>query len=561
MLSTLYIALAISAFFIQPSGAATCDTTAPEFSWDNVEPEESLVWHSCYSDKECARLKVPLDYENPDGASAAIAIIRIRHTAEPYHGPILLNPGGPGASGITFIRDAGEFLLKTVGPEFDVVGFDPRGIKFSTPRPAPFTSRVDRELWNVAYDPGSANASDSALARLWAHSTLFGNLAEARDDGSLRFFTTDYVARDMLQILGAYGQEKLQFWGFSYGSVLGAVFSAMFPDKVGRVIIDGVMDAEDYFATRWATSLLDADKALLAFAEGCVAAGPKACAFYSPSASEILANIDTISTALRARPLPVFVPEWNVGGGVDFSFLRAVLIAALYSPYTDFPVLAQGLADLQRGNATSLFRFVSERGHRTAPFQCGCGEEEGQFESVPEFAFICNDGAKVSPDFADVVKFYRELQRVSSFADVWAHLHTRCVAWPDFPKTHFQGPFVANTSHPLLVIGNTADPVTPLTSAKKMAQGFTGAVVLTQDSVGHASTAAPSVCTSKFVRAYFVNGTLPAEGTVCPVDAVLFPDAGENTRRSAMSEEDREIVEAGMQLARTVAALRQGKPL
>ncbi|KAF7325597.1 Abhydrolase-4 domain-containing protein [Mycena kentingensis (nom. inval.)] len=456
MLSKLYVVLAIGASLVKSGGAATCNT--PEFSWEQVEPKESLVWQACYSGKECARLKVPLDYENPEDASAAIAIIRLRHTSETYRGPVLFNPGGPGGSGVTFVRDGGEVLAQIVGPEFDLVGFDPRGVKFSTPRPAPFASRVDYELWNTGIRPASVNTTDSALARLWADSTLFGEFAGARDDGSLRFFTTDYVSRDMVQILEAYGEEKLQFWGFSYGSLLGAVFSAMFPDKVGRVIIDGVVDAEDYFATKWINNLLDADKAYRAFAEGCVAAGPKACAFYSSSASEILSTIDAIANALRARPLPVFVPEWNVGGVVDFSFLRVMIFAALSSPYTDFAVLAQGLADLQKGNATSLFRYASEQGQRTAPFQCGCGEEETQFDEAPEWAFICNDGAKLSPDFEEVMQHFEELRAVSSFADVWANLHTRCIAWPDFPKTNFRGPFVANTSHPLLLIGNTIDP-------------------------------------------------------------------------------------------------------
>ncbi|KAF7308918.1 Abhydrolase-4 domain-containing protein [Mycena kentingensis (nom. inval.)] len=534
------------------NGAPSC---SPDFSWEKLAPSKDLVWTECYDGKECARLEVPLDYENPDKTTATIPIVRLRHTSETYRGPILVNPGGPGLSGVDMVLQMGDLLAQVVGPEFDLVGFDPRGTARSTPRPAPFFTRTEYELFDPEHGFASVNASEDGLARLWARSTLFGELAAERDDGSLRFFTTDYTARDMLRIVQAYGEEKLQYWAVSYGSLLGQVFSTMFPDKVGRVIIDGIVDADDYFATKWVNNLLDSDKALQAFADGCVSAGPNDCAFYSPSASTIISNIDALYASLHARPLPVLLPGSNTGGVFTFSNLRYTVFHALYSPYALVAPLAQGLAELQKnGDATTLFSLFIQMQNSVnpTPFEpCGCGDSaaEQQFVSFPEYSIICNDGERVSPKYEDLVDFYAGLRQLSSFADVWNEFHARCMAWPDFPKTNFRGPIVANTSFPLLIIGNTIDPVTSLWAAKKTSKGLNGSVVLTQDSIGHTSISGASVCTAKYVREYFFNGSLPPVDTVCPVVTPLFPGSAEVEKLDTGSKEDSELLKAVVELA------------
>ncbi|KAJ7165904.1 TAP-like protein-domain-containing protein [Mycena filopes] len=533
-----------------------------EFAWETIVPSEKLIWTDCYSTFQCARLKVPLDYSNPDsGASAAIAMRRLHskvpHDSPDYRGPILLNPGGPGGSGVDFVATWGPQISTIAGPEFDIIGFDPRGISRSTPRIS-FYGRAEREIWggwgNRA-QVASMNASADTLARTWARAIVDGTLAGERDvDGSLRFMNTDHTARDMLRIVQAHGQEKLQYWGFSYGSVLGATFASMFPDSVGRLIIDGVVDSENYFAVEWSNNLLDTDKAWTHFLTGCVAAGPppSGCAFYAPTPAAIQAKVDALYASLRARPIPV---RTDIAFGVaDYSMLRRTILTALYSPYAKFPPLAQALADLSVGNATALFKMSSE-----APgFECACDPGEYRFEGVTEAgtAVLCNDGRRIPRDFDGVVEHYKELSKISSFADLWEPVRMGCLAWPEFPKTHFQGPFVANTSFPLLLIGNTADPVTPLWTAKKMSQGFAGSVVLTQDSVGHCSLSAPSLCTQQHVRRYFQDGVLPAPGTVCPVLAPPFPVRGsENVEREAqaqavLSAADRTLLEAVTKVAR-----------
>ncbi|KAJ6480976.1 TAP-like protein-domain-containing protein [Mycena sanguinolenta] len=529
------------------------------FSWESISPTDKLVWTDCYSNQQCARLKVPLDYSRPDDASAAIALIRtpsaVPHDSPSYRGPVLVNPGGPGGSGVDFVASAGPLLSTIIGPEFDIIGFDPRGVARSTPRISFFASRAERQIWSVeSAGISSVNSSADALARGWARGIVLGQQAARQDDASLRFMTTDHTARDMLRIVQAHGREKLQYWGFSYGSILGATFAAMFPQHVGRLVIDGVMDAEDYYATKWSKNLFDADKAWMSFIDGCVAAGPSACALHAPTSAEIVAKVDKIYASLRARPIPVRTD--NASGLIDWNLVRGVLFSSLYSPYAFFSTGARILADLYQGNGTSLFEILQQQ----PAFQCACDPSEYQFERLPEalYGLLCNDGERISPEYEDVVAHYERLSETSSWADVWAFLRMPCLDWPDFPKNHFRGPFVANTSFPLLLVGNTMDPVTPLWAAKKMSEGFAGSVVLTQDSPGHCSIASVSLCTFKHIREYFIDGTLPEPGTVCAVDIPLFPpspapDTADEEQTqvrfvNALSAADRNLFEAAKEL-------------
>ncbi|KAJ6510771.1 Alpha/Beta hydrolase protein, partial [Mycena sanguinolenta] len=513
--------------------------------WPQISPTDELIWTDCSAMRTTE--STTRFSSRPDDASAAIALIRtpsaVPHDSSSYRGPVLINPGGPGGSGVDMVAAAGALLSRIIGPEFDIVGFDPRGVSRSIPR--------------ISASIASVNSSADALARGWARGILLGQRAGKQDDGSLRFMTTDHTARDMLRIVQAHGREKLQYWGFSYGSVLGATFAAMFPQHVGRLVIDGVMDAEDYYATKWSKNLFDADKAWMSFIDidGCVAAGPSACALYASTSAEIIAKVDKIYASLRTCPIPVRTN--NASGLIDWTFVRGVIFGSLLSPYAFFSTEARILEDLYQGDGTSLFEITQ---HPAS--QCACDPSEYQFERLPEalYGVLCNDGERISPDYDDVAGHYERLSETSSWADMWALLRMPCLCVPSRP-------FVANTSFPLLLVGNTMDPVTPLWAAKKMSEGFAGSVVLTQDSPGHCSIASVSLCTFKYIREYFLDGTLPESGTVCAVDIPLFPpspapgtafaDADEDQAQArfvnALSVADRNLFEAAKELVGIVS--------
>ncbi|KAJ7262471.1 TAP-like protein-domain-containing protein [Mycena rebaudengoi] len=526
----------------------------PDFEWTKLEPSESLNWSPCYSGLECARFQVPLDYSTPDNGVAAIALVKYASTApkSQYLGPILINPGGPGSSGVEVVLQVGSAFATILGAQFDLIGFDPRGVSYSTPQISNFRTDAERSLWSAASPPTelSLNASDTVIQDKWARAQLLGTLAKERDvtENLLLHVTTDNVARDMLRITEAFGFAKLQYWGFSYGTVLGATFATMFPDKVGRIILDGVMDADEWFAANLTSSMVDADKSLQTFFDGCAAAGPEACAFYAPTAADIAANLTALTNALKENPIPVIT---NVSYGIfDFSQLRTFIFVATYTPYQRFQPLAQGLAQLAAGDAGPLYAFLGD----TPPFECPNTTAPAFHPNSVEanIAIMCGDGTPVTDSVSQIRNFYAQEARLTSFADSSVSRRVSCSGWKVHREGRFMGPVgAANTSFPLLVIGNTADPVTPLSHARRTASAFPGAVLLTQDSPGHTSQAAQSLCTIQHIGQYFQNGTLPEAGTLCPVDQELFPKPSASTavRRSI---QDSELLEAGRQIAEAV---------
>ncbi|KAJ6484076.1 TAP-like protein-domain-containing protein [Mycena sanguinolenta] len=514
---------------------------ASDFDWSKVKASKELNWVPCYdSGLECTRLEVPLDYSAPNTSAAGIAIVKYSSTGlkSAYLGPILFNPGGPGVSGVDAIVESGADFSAIFGAQYDIVGFDPRGqcsIHYSTPAASFFATDVDRAQWE---HPGvdttypSLNTSADVIPTQRARYQLLGMLAKMQDSGNiLQHITTDNVARDMLSITEAFGYEKLQYWGVSYGSVLGATFASMFPDKVGRLIIDGVMDGQSWYSCNITESMTDTDATLQTFFDGCAAAGPETCPFYAPTAAAIAANLKALSSSLIEAPIPVFT---NISYGLfTYTYLRNVLFTALYSPYKQFPLLAQGLADLATGNATILYQMAED-----APYECPSGsapnavefDQNDQEASIPT---ACGDGPVYSDTVSQLRESYEIGANLSSFWDMFGNWRLRCAGWKVHRDGHFMGPMGAlNTSFPLLVVGNTADPVTPHLWALRTSSYFPGSALLTFDAPGHTSLTAVSSCITTHMRQYFQNGTLPAAGTVCSPDQELFPSPSSNETSS-----------------------------
>ncbi|KAK6971968.1 Abhydrolase-4 domain-containing protein [Favolaschia claudopus] len=455
---------------------------------------------------------------------------------------------------------------EVLGPQFDLVGFDPRGVSRSTPRASFFDTQAERIQFSSLL---SLNASEDAFGRTYARYILQSSLVGARDDGSLRFINTESTARDMLKIVQAHGREKIQYWGFSYGSVLGATFAAMFPDKVERLIIDGIEDPEDYYSTSW-MNLKDTQKTWNTFLDGCVAAGPDACALYEPTSSAIQAKVDALTQQLKTRPMPaaaslsLSAPSYHV---VDYTLLRETIFNAMYHPYEGFQQLASALHELSLGNASALYEMSAGAGLYPPPYHCPANASDAAKEEFfdvqdGEFALVCNDGATVSTDYSDVTAKYEELCASSPWCDLWP-VRLSCLGWPEYLKNNNTLSFTTNTSFPILVVSNTADPVTPHANGVKVSKGFAGSVLLTQDSPGHCSVAAPSTCTFSHIAAYFVNGTLPAADTICPVDsdAELFPSAqGNATQKPAVASLSKTEKTREEELSAAVRTLAQSAP-
>ncbi|KAF5365425.1 hypothetical protein D9758_010839 [Tetrapyrgos nigripes] len=478
------------------------------FDWNSTEPTTNLSWVDCYSGYQCSRFRVPLNYSDPEnGQSAVIAVIKLpaQGSASEYGGSIFSNPGGPGVSGVNYVLESGRRVQSIVGSQFDVISFDPRGVNFSTPRISVFHSEEEQSDWAL-HEPADSNSTQEALPEAWARYQAFGEFALSRDTGILNFVSTANVARDMLGMAEALGLEKLHFYGTSYGTYLGAVFASMFPDRVGNFVLDGCLDMDGALNNDLASLIVDTDKSMQTFYDSCHSAGPDSCPFYSSSPSEIEAALNDIYETVRLQPVPV--SSGDTFGVLTYDRLRGAILAALEYPPL-FPTLAEGLAELQAGNGTIIY-------HSGTATVAGLS-----WDAL--VAIWCSD---TNPSDADAEQLRQYMSKINStFAGMESlPMMNRCAGWKYHPDERFKGPFGGNTSSPLLLIGNTADPITPLSQAKKTSSVFPGSIVLTQDSPGHTTTGTNSTCTHQHIAAYFANGTLPEEGTVCSLDEPLFPD-------------------------------------
>lgn len=564
-----------------------------DFHWGAVEPSPVLQYTKCYGSFECARLEVPLDWSNLSNPyHVTLAIIRLPAVVdiadESFGGTIVINPGGPGGSGTDIVLQSGKGAQRIVDSDkhFEILSFDPRGMKFSTPSTACLNDDAARTaLMTMMTDVGDIETSKHAFDVKWSIGTGLGRLCEQTSNGKFpdgtnihQFVSTALVARDMVEIVDQIhvhlqreltqrrksrqdhqipiptASEKktplLNYWGLSYGTYLGNTFASMFPERIGRMVLDGVVDADDYAATGWTSNLQDNNKTWAKFFDYCFEAGPR-CALYGEAVKgpgEIRTKVEDFLSALKDDPLPLIAND-NVYL-LTYFILKANIHLCLYFPNMLWPLLAISLRSLLDGEtakaasvfqSAALWRQSSGKFAPSTPFLYGPDRSSGQLHDntepdtlgyawQPEAAVsvLCGDGDDITYySKAEFAEFASQLESQSPLVgSIWAEIPMHCTHWPAAVRpssaNRFTGPFRSNLSDydphasPLLFIANTADPVTPLRNALKMSEQHEGSVVLTQDVPGHCSGEVnPSFCTFEALKQFFGNGTLPKPGLVC----------------------------------------------
>jgi pimeloyl-ACP methyl ester carboxylesterase len=605
-----------------------------QFRWNNIIPSQTLEYSPCFDSYQCARLSVPLNWnattiEQDNGPRVAIAIIKlpakIPVTDSRYGGPVILNPGGPGESGInqvltdgkniqTIIDDpltpTNENANSTSEKYFDIISFDPRGVNNTTPGLRCFPNAFNQHSWLLTYtDYGLLWDSESIVGMEWARAAALGASCSQERHGEeiLRYANTPQVVEDVVELIEkegewrareaqtlmsangrinstiaaailertAYqpGREKLQYWGMSFGTVIGSTFAAMHPDRVGRVVIDGVVDPADHYAGAWLTQLQNSDAVVTELCRACFEAGPKNCTLFTgSSAADVEDRFTRAMMSLKASPLPVVLPSTNtsIGGTllgpdiITYGDVHLYLLSGMYFPFAMAEELFNLVHALESRNTTlpKLANLVALKQAKLVPDDC---EQSGPLsdQCIPYVSMMgsfqsisCMDGGggptNLTRDkFHDyLVKLRAQSQWVSPS---WARNKLVCLGH-DFPPAwrpdlDFVNRQLQNTSHSLLIIGNTHDPVTPIGNAHRISTLFPGSVVLRQDSEGHCSHSNPSLCTAKVVREYFQTGELPREGTVCEPDFRPFVGCSRNDSCHLEDVEDKKLLEAMVELA------------
>ncbi|CAE6527676.1 unnamed protein product [Rhizoctonia solani] len=546
----------------------------------------TISWSTCpdVNSTQCALFEVPMDYTNPNSSSTVSIFLRKYPATAPSDqrlGSILVNPGGPGGSGSASVA--------VLGARFSTM-VDGRAVNLTGPPTAchdteyKFAQRVYQVNLQGAPFPHVEEAGETAhVAKLSAiqssHRTACienGNYEMLRNSGTVA------VAKDMERIVQALGEDGLNYLGYSYGTILGATFAAMRPHLVKRMVLDGVSDAEAYYTDtlEWGRRGIQATpKTFAGFISTCIDAGPTQCALAVTKDNEtetiegLTKRLDGLYTKLGKEPL-VVGDSLTGPGSIEAQNVQTTIFGAMYNPRF-WSVLAQAgiaLAALEQGDGRDFYSVVNSLIYGAVPepynqnvFNRSMQKIDGVSREAM-YPIMCGDAPRLNITVQEYADYFREMGKLSPLGEQWALIMGGCREWPFRATERYTGPWTVEkglnkTRFPILFVSMDADPVTPLDSAVKMSRGFgsESGSLLIQQGFGHPSYAHPSLCTIKHVVDYFVNGTVPKNGTYCtPEPGFIHPTNSTQSKRLMLSRRDRELLEAAKEMGRANSWLTFG---
>lgn len=477
----------------QPLDPADPVGSPPELALERFY-DQKISWEPCRSDKLCTTVDVPLDYARPEGKSISLSLLKVPASSKrPRVGSLVVNPGGPGGSGVEFAARSSMYFGPEIQSAFDIVGFDPRGVGRSTP----VDCASDRELDAlVAADPAPDTEQERAEAEQLA-AELGRGCAEAGDLAA--HMSTIEVARDMDIIRSLLGDRQLSYFGASYGTFLGATYADLFPKRIGRMVLDGAVDPS---LSAEETSLVQAEgfeTALRSYVGSCVDEG--GC-FLGETVDAGVERIDSFLTEVEQRPL-------ETSGKRRLAIGNAVLgvWAPLYEQdYWD--LLDRALESAFDGDGTTLLALSDSYTSRGAD-----GYLDNSLEAL--YAVNCLDAGEPIPISQVPGKVDRFEQVSPTFGSIFAYGLAQCAQWP-FPKdARVRRALEADGAAPILVVGTTRDPATPIEWAEGLAAQLDSAVLVRRDGDGHTGYSKGNDCVDDVVESYLVTGRTPRTEVRC----------------------------------------------
>ena len=455
---------------------------------------------------ECATIAVPRDWStaNTAGATASpgapdtfdIALLRARSNGQRDRiGSLVVNPGGPGSSGIdtaVYLSFGEAFggLPDEVTRRFDIVGFDPRGVD----RSSPIKCISDADL-DASFGSDPDPESQAAFDELVALNKRIGTGCGDKYGDQLRLYSTEQAARDMDAIRTAVGDEKLTYLGYSYGTLLGATYAQLFPRNVRALVLDGAVDPQQDFVSGSEGQARGFERAFDNFDTWC-GQTPDRCPIAPGARTAVTTAID------KARVSPV---RGSDGREATSGWVFYSVISSLYNE-ANWPRLAKAIDDLAGGDPKGVFNLADQYADRDPD-----GHYSNMFDA--NLAVNCAD-----EDAKPNLKQIRDLQdrwrtKYPLFGPSLAVGLLSCAEWPGQRDPYPTGP--ATGSPPILVVGTTGDPATPYEQTPKLANMLDVGVVLTWEGEGH--TAYPQTrCITEAVDAYLIDLTVPRDGLRCP---------------------------------------------
>ncbi|MFB6890092.1 alpha/beta hydrolase [Kitasatospora sp. NPDC056327] len=463
---------------------------------------QKLAWEACKDDPktekvdesavQCATLKVPLNYAAPTGDTVDVGVARIP-TARPDQktGSLLVNPGGPGGTGVGMVQRGQKDYDGPLRDHYDIVGFDPRGVGGTSPIKC-LDDRT-RDGWLTGDAPGAD------------HGKLLADACQAKYAKLLPFVGTRDTVRDMDVLRAVLGDQKLNYFGLSYGTHLGSVYAEEFPDRTGRLVLDGATDRSVSLLQHNIEQSAGFERAFGRFAADCVTKSPCPLGKDAAAAPKKLADF---LDGLKDKPLTT-----TDGRKVTATAAWNGVIDSLYED-------EQGLADLRTILTMAMNQGKADHLMALADGATGRDAKGGYKVSADAYAAVHCADTPMAPTEAELRALLGELAAkaplVTGHNPEAALFDPDCRSWP-FRSAEKAHPIKAEGSAPILVVGSTGDAATPYAWSERVAGSLAQGVLLTREGEGHTAYGR-SACIRTAVHAYLVDGTVPAAGTRCATD-------------------------------------------
>ena len=462
--------------------------------------KQKLAWAPC-KDKpqmQCADVKVPLDYKKPGGKTITVAMAKVPAANGKPIGSLFVNPGGPGESGIDLVSGADKIFSKALRDQYDIVGFDPRGVGSSTAVDCVSDAELGKYL-DSEFDLSTPEGKKAEKAQ----AEKFAKGCKDKSGDLLAHVGTESAARDLDVLRGLVGDKKLNYFGFSYGTSLGGMYANLFPKKTGRLVLDGALDPQFGGARMGYEQTIGFEKAFERYAEYCVKGGN--CPLGS--------SVDAAKKKMRAlfdqafkKPFPTADPKRPLNRNMLKYGVMLAMYSTAYRPYLD-----TGLSQLIKNNDGSFL---------LGWYDLASGRQGGKFRNnsnEARTAINCADYPASSPS---VTKRYQEkLKKEAPLfgAGSGGEETDLCSLLPYHPKSN-PGPYTAKGSAPIVVIGTRHDPATPYHWAQALHKSLSNSVLLTWEGDGHLAYSRAGSCIESPVDKYLLTGEVPKDGLVCPVE-------------------------------------------
>jgi pimeloyl-ACP methyl ester carboxylesterase len=460
--------------------------------------KQQAHWTNCQGGFECATVKVPLDYAKPgSGGDVKLALIRLpaRNKSQRI-GSLVTNPGGPGGSGVEFVRGNATSFSQALRDRFDIVGFDPRGVGDSSPVRCLTGKQLD-----TYFATDSSPDDQDEVGKLLAQGKEFADGCQAKSARLLPYVGTINAARDMDVLRAALGDKQLTYFGASYGTYLGAFYAGQFPKNVRALVLDGAIDPKLSAEQVNLEQAKGFERALRAFATDCVRSS--GC----PLGNDTDAVLNKVSDLLARADKTPFNNGLGDGRVVNEPMAATGIAAALYQKEA-WPTLRLALSRAADSNDGTLLLKLSDLLTER--------KEDGTYSNLMESNMAVNCVDKPFPAdprtyASDAATAKKAAPRFGPFI-VWGSLP--CAYWPT--KTNEKPrALTAAGAKPILVVGTTRDPATPYSWAKGLASELKSGVLLSLDGDGHTAYLAGNRCIGQYVDRYLTEGIPPKNGTMC----------------------------------------------